>query len=490
MGLSLPLFGNASCILRRMLRKVLPIALTLAFGVSCSPEPPRIARDGGTVADGGTDSGNVDSGSDSGVDATRPDVGPPPPPRPGDSDGDGLPDEREAEYGTDPSNPDSDGDGINDGVEVLAETDPTDPGSTIPPTDFYVVLPYEGAPEVRQMEFTARLGRGDVFFLVDTTGSMGAAINNVRSSLMGTIVPAVDEAIADVVMGVGDFRDFPVSPYGDPGDWAFELRQSMTDDVASVQSALGRLSAGGGGDAPEALVEGLWHSVNGSCAGEGFGAACFRPDSHPIIVAITDNSAHSAPGTEGYSGVASHDYAGTISSLNAENVKVLGASVGLAIPLPIPIPGLGARDDLEDIARDTMSRSSDGSLAVYDADGGEVSDAIVDGIVDLVGATTQDVTSRRIDDPSDDVDATQFITSIRPVRASRGGSTFDETTFFNVGGGTTITFDVTFQNNIVPATAFVQIYRAEIEIHDVPGGTRLDIRQVYIVIPREDGGLI
>ena len=45
-------------------------------------------------------------------------------------DADGIPDDDEATYGTDPSNPDTDGDGLGDGVEVLAGTDPTDAGST------------------------------------------------------------------------------------------------------------------------------------------------------------------------------------------------------------------------------------------------------------------------------------------------------------------------------------------------------------------------
>jgi len=440
----------------------------------------------------GSDSGTT-APPPPGVDAgPRPDVGPAAPPPPGDADGDGLPDSAEPMYGTDSSNPDSDGDGVSDGVEVLAGTDPTSAASTIPDTDFYVVLPYEGPPEVREMDFTARLGKGDVFFLVDTTGSMGAAINNVRDSLSRTIVPAVNEAIADVVMGVGDFRDFDVDPYGSPGDWPFVLRQALTSDVASVQSALGTLRAGGGGDGPEALLEGLYESVGGACAGSGIGQACFRSDSHPIIVAITDAPAHNAPGSEAYSGVPAHSYLDTISALNAQNVKVVGAAVGAGgIPLPFPIPGLsGARDDLEGVATDTMSRASDGSLTVYDAEGGNVSDAIVDGIVDLVGAETQDVTSRAHDDPSDAVDATQFITSIRPVRASRPGATFDSTTFFDVNGGTTITFEVTFQNDVAPHTSVVQIFRAEIEIHDLPGMTELDRRQVYIVVPRIDGGLI
>lgn len=43
-----------------------------------------------------------------------------------DSDGDGLPDDIEADYGTDPLNADTDGDGLTDGYEVLySSTDPT-----------------------------------------------------------------------------------------------------------------------------------------------------------------------------------------------------------------------------------------------------------------------------------------------------------------------------------------------------------------------------
>jgi hypothetical protein len=42
-----------------------------------------------------------------------------------DGDGDGLPDAREAEFGTDPARADSDGDGIVDGAEIAAGTNPT-----------------------------------------------------------------------------------------------------------------------------------------------------------------------------------------------------------------------------------------------------------------------------------------------------------------------------------------------------------------------------
>lgn len=467
-------------------RPLAPLFVLLLAACSAAP--------GGAVR---RDSGSP-TGDDAGPPPTSYDAGPPPPrvdagpPRALDSDADGLPDDDERARGTDPNNPDSDGDGVNDGVEVLAGTDPLDRNSTIPPTDFYVVLPYEDPAENRELDFTARLGRGDIFFLVDTTGSMGTAISNVRSSLSTMIVPAVSAAIADVVMGVGDFRDFPVAPYGDPGDWPFLVRQAMTPDVGAVQSALNALSAGGGNDVPESTVEGLYRSVSDGTCADGFGQACFRNGSHPIIVVVTDADMHNGPsGANAYSGVSARTWSEMVSALTAQDVKVVGAAVDpFSGGLPFPLPN-AARPHLEELARATGSRSSSGALTVYNAPGGSVSTAVVDGIADLVGATNQDVTSRTLDDPSDPegVDATRFIKAVRPLRATRA-TRFDTTTFYGVAGGTTVTFQVTFQNDFLPERTHVQIFRAYIEVTDVASGTPLDRRNVYIVVPAVGGVLI
>lgn len=408
------------------------------------------------------------------------DAGPRPDPRPTappDADGDGLSDADEATRGTDPSNEDSDGDGIGDGAEVVAGTDPRDAASTIPATDFYVILPYEDPAQVRELDFTARLGKADVFFLIDTTGSMGGAISNVQSTLSSVIVPAIEASIADARMGVGDYRDFPVSPYGSSGDWAFRLRQAMTDSVPAVQSALGTLSAGGGADGPESMTEALYETANGGCSGGGGrGQACFRADATPIVVVVTDVVTHNGPGgANGYS-FGARRWDESMAALNAIGAKVLGVRVGFS-------------DHLNELANATSSRRADGSPTVYPAPGGSVDRAVVDGIVDLAGGVPQDVSRRTIDDTSDEIDATQFIKEVRPLRATRM-VTMDATTFFGVPGGTTVTFQVTFQNDFFPHEERVRIFRAQIEVHDLPGRTALDTRNVYIVVPARDGSIL
>ena len=142
------------------------------------------------------------------------------------------------------------------------------------------------------------------------------------------------------------------------------------------------------------------------------------------------------------------------------------------------------------LAMATNSRAADGSATVYRAMMGRVSDSAVNGIVDLVGVATQDVSARSIDDTTDAVDATQFITAITPAHASRSIGSMDATTFYGVPGGTTVTFDVTFVNNSQPAQGHVQLYRAYIEVFDVASSTALDRRNVYIVIPAMGGSIL
>ena len=89
-------------------------------------------------------------------------------------------------------------------------TDPLDPTSTIPPGDFFVVLPYLGEHALRTLRFATNVSVADVFFLVDMTGSMGDERTNLIRGLIDVIIPGVRAAIRDVQFGAGGFDDYPV----------------------------------------------------------------------------------------------------------------------------------------------------------------------------------------------------------------------------------------------------------------------------------------
>lgn len=445
-----------------------------------------------------------------------------------DSDNDGLSDAEELAAGTDPTNIDTDGDGVTDLGELRGTmTDPRDRSSTIPEEDFFVVLPYHGDHQRRELDFGTNISVADVYFLIDTTGSMGSPISNVQSSLT-RISSELSRRIRSVQMGVGEHKDFPFCTsfdpwgggdcYGDGRDMAYVNHQVITDSVAAVQEGLARLSASGGADGPESQVEAIYQVASGLggtwtysdgrswslprqvCPvvpdepGRRIGYPCFRPGALPIVVLVSDVEWHNGPGgSEPYRGITPmpHSFDQAVSEMNRIGARFIGVAVDG-----------GGRREMEEMARRTGSVDVRGMPLVYDAAGGTVSDAIIDGIGTLVGGTPQDVTTRteNVSGNPGDVDATGFIKSIVPVRGCNAGAgvcgpmpglTYerqDETTFYRVIPGTRVTFEVDFHNDFVPPPPTAQIFRAVIVVVG-NGVARLDERQVYVVVP-PDGGVI
>jgi len=435
-----------------------------------------------------------------------------------DSDNDGLSDGDEAAIGTDPRDIDSDDDGVTDlGEAEGTGTDPLDPSSTIPAGDFFVVLPYNGARENRTLRFGTGISVADIYFLIDTTGSMGGPISNVQSSL-SMLVTEINSRIPDAQMGVGQFRDFPFSAdlfgdesFGSPGDMAYQNEQDITGTVSLVQDALNRLSAGGGNDGPESHVEAMFQTAtaaggNWSFMGDSYsippktcatipdetgvrrGYPCFRPGALPIIVMVTDVDMHNDPtGMDAYTSItpAPHTFDDAMTGLASIGARFLGVAVNG-----------GGRGDLEEAARRTGTVDGSGMPLVYDASGGTVSNSIVDGLGTLTGGVAQDVTTRTENEPGnpDEFDATLFIKAITPVEGYRDGiagmgyDSFDDTTFYNVIPGTMVDFAIDFFNDVRPPAATAEIFRARIVVVG-NGVADLDSRAVYIVVP-PDGGTI
>jgi len=107
-----------------------------------------------------------------------------------------------------------------------------------------------GLRDVRSDE-TLRL---DLLFLLDTTGSMGDELGRIQATI---------DSIAGRIDG---FTPRPAIRYGlvafkDVGDEYVTRSAEFTTDVAAFRAELGRLSAMGGGDTPEAVDEGLYEAV-------------------------------------------------------------------------------------------------------------------------------------------------------------------------------------------------------------------------------------
>ena len=90
----------------------------------------------------------------------------------------GTPPRRLSTSGIQSLSADTDGDGIDDLSEVALGTDPLDPSSVPPADTFCFVLPFEDedGPTTQDFEFETTPVMADVFFLIDTTGSMAEAL--------------------------------------------------------------------------------------------------------------------------------------------------------------------------------------------------------------------------------------------------------------------------------------------------------------------------
>ncbi|BAZ37951.1 hypothetical protein NIES4101_38770 [Calothrix sp. NIES-4101] len=96
------------------------------------------------------------------------------------------------------------------------------------------------------------LNHVDLCFVVDTTGSMGTFIQAAQRQLLNTISLLSADKSIDLQIGLVEYRDHP------PQDQTFITRvYPLTTDMQAMQSVINKLRADGGGDAPEAVYDGI-----------------------------------------------------------------------------------------------------------------------------------------------------------------------------------------------------------------------------------------
>jgi hypothetical protein len=418
-----------------------------------------------------------------------------------DSDNDGLTDAAEADMGTDRCAVDTDGDGLSDLAERAIGTDPLDGASAIGEDEYYVVLPY-GEPVVnKELEFETNIKQADVYFLIDTTGSMSQELANIRESLSEYIVPEVADVVPDVQFGVGRFDDIPTGGFGGGDDVAYENIHEISGNVVAVQAAIDTFGTGGGGDGPESDVVALYCTATGygvdpwvaphpGCLEGRFGYPCFRPYSLPIVLLFTDFSFHNGPpdGTvEPYNLPGVPNWVMAMDALNEIGAKVLGfSSAGNS--------GFFSNDvtaHLTATAEATGAVRTDGTPLVFplDSNGSGLDAAVVEAIADLATQVARDVNTQVEERPlvDDGINAADFVKSVVPLRASPEGgvSQVSDSTFVGVSAGTRLTFSVSLQNDLVQHELEPQVFVSRIVV--VGDDTvRLDHRRVIVLIPPRD----
>lgn len=96
----------------------------------------------------------------------------------------------------------------------------------------------------------------DVVFLIDTTGSMSDEIQRIKETLL-SVTQKTRNAGANV-----DLR-YAAVLYRDVGDEYLTRTHPFTSDIAAFDQALQSVGAGGGGDGPESLNQGLAEAIHG-----------------------------------------------------------------------------------------------------------------------------------------------------------------------------------------------------------------------------------
>jgi hypothetical protein len=115
--------------------------------------------------------------------------------------------------------------------------------------------------------------QADIFFLSDTTGSMGTTIGTVRTNAAALMTATA--SLGNVAWGVGEYKDGNVDAFG------YLLNQAVTTNQAAVQTGINAWVASGGGDLPEDNLMGIRRSTTDA-------ASAWRAGSARILVQFGD----------------------------------------------------------------------------------------------------------------------------------------------------------------------------------------------------------
>lgn len=124
----------------------------------------------------------------------------------------------------------------------------------------------------------------DMAFVVDTTGSMGGLISSAQRQMVQMIEAVTKAAAINLRLAVVEYRDHP------PQDNTFVYQlHNFSADLEKTQKVIMGLKAHGGGDAQEAVLDGVLAALE----------LDWRPHSRRIAVLVGDASPHGSMQPDG-----------------------------------------------------------------------------------------------------------------------------------------------------------------------------------------------
>ena len=176
---------------------------------------------------------------------------------------------------------------------------PAATAATVTPVDaftFDVFLDDVGDTASLRLPVTGRGGESagplDLFLLVDTSNSFRndrPTLNRLlRDDSAAGFFPRVSSFTSDLRVGVGTFNEKPVAPQGGPDNYVYRTDLALTDDYASVVSAVETAEVVGNRSEEEASLEALQQ------AGLRVDEIGYRDNAKRVVVLSTDDAFHFA----------------------------------------------------------------------------------------------------------------------------------------------------------------------------------------------------
>jgi hypothetical protein len=340
--------------------------------------------------------------------------------------------------------------------------------------------PGGGVTQTKTITTPEILPTPDIYFLADTTGSMGPTLANVKANA-SDILDAVKDEASDPRFGAGDYQDFRSCGEGETppcfaGPHAFNNAAPIpasNDEGSAALAAINAWSVGDGGDDPEGQLYALEQLTSPSAAG-------WRSDSSRILVWFGDNPGHD-PVCKEISGAASDITHGSVTSgLVGADIRVIAVTLDTdgEGTSSTGLNGNPADDGAGDYAaacgasapsspnQATNFANATGGVVKEAASAEDVSAEILAGLTNLPATVTPDATcddglSISFDPESRTVtsgDAVTFTERVEIDEAATPGSTLACQITFLINGSV-----VTLEDGETPHPAFQQTISLTVE---------------------------